>query len=70
MAVTPEGCEEHQENYKPKIWETYSFMELGLWVHLLVKRSQHRAKSEKRTKDLHDAQNYLDMMQAKLNELE
>jgi len=69
MADTPEGCQAHAENYKPQAWEEYSFDELGHWVHLLAKRAEHRACCEKKTKDLTDAQNYLDMMQSKLDQL-
>jgi len=64
----PEGCEPHQADYKPQAWEAYTLAELGWWVHLLTKRAEHRSNSEKRAKDLHDAQNYLSMMQAKLEE--
>ena len=69
MAVTPESAQEHQDNYKPNAWEAYSIQELGQWVHLFAKRSIHRADPAKREKDLTDAQNYLDMMQAKLDEI-
>lgn len=69
MAETPQGCVDHQPNYKAKAWEAYSLFELGMWVHLLTKRAEHRNVPEKRAKDLHDAQNYLDMMQSKLDEV-
>lgn len=69
MAETPQGCVEHQPKYKAQAWEAYSLLELGAWVHLLTKRAEHRSDAAKRAKDLHDAQNYLDMMQAKLNEV-
>ena len=69
MAETPQGCQEHQPDYKTQSWEAYSLFELGTWVHLFVKRAEHRSNPAKRKKDLHDAQNYLDMMQAKLREL-
>ena len=63
------GLEKHNADYKLNAWDNYSLDELGHWVHLLAKRSQHRDNDEKRQKDLYDAQNYLDMMQSKLNEL-
>lgn len=70
MAVqTPESAAAHESKFKPQAWEAYSLQELGQWVHLFAKRSEHRADDEKRAKDLQDAQNYLDMMQAKLNSL-
>ena len=69
MTATPESCESHQADYKPQAWGAYSLSELGNWVHLFAKRSEHRNPGEKRQKDLRDAQNYLDMMQSKLDEL-
>lgn len=68
MAETPQGCQAHQPDYKAKAWELYSLAELGQWVHLLVKRAEHRSSLPKKHKDLYDAQNYLSMMQAKLDE--
>lgn len=68
MVEIPQGCQNHQPDYKPDAWELYSLAELGQWVHLLVKRAEHRSNLVKRDKDLHDAQNYLSMMQAKLDE--
>lgn len=59
----------HQPDYKPNAWDAYTLNELGHWVHLLAKRAEHRDNPEKRAKDLYDAQNYLDMMQSKLNAL-
>lgn len=69
MAVTPGSLKANEENYKPAAWEDYTLAELGHWVHLFAKRAGHRANVEKRLKDLRDAQNYLDMMQAKLNSI-
>lgn len=40
--------------------------ELGHWVALYSKRAIHRKDDAKVVKDLDDAKNYLDMMQAKL----
>lgn len=69
MAETPQGCQEHQPDYKSQSWEAYSLFELGTWVHLFAKRAEHRSDIAKRKKDLHDAQNYLDRMQSRLREL-
>lgn len=65
----PESITGHAPKYNDRAWEQYTLQELGNWVHLLAKRSTHRADSEKRAKDLTDAQNYLDMMQAHINHL-
>ena len=62
--ITPARLAEHAEKYTPLAWRDYSLQELGNWVHLLVKRANHRADTEKRAKDLHDAENYLEMMRA------
>ena len=69
MAETPQGCVEHQPKYKAKAWEDYSFHDLGMWVHVLGTRAGHRSDATKKAKDIQDAQNYLDMMQSKLNEV-
>lgn len=66
---TPKSIEDTEADYKPMAWRAYSLAELGQWVHLLALRSEHRANPGKRAKDLKDAQAYLDMMQAKLNDL-
>ena len=63
----PESLEPHKDDYKNRAWENYSMQELGNWVHLLMKRSSHRSNPVKKRKDLYDAQNYLDMMQKKLD---
>lgn len=60
---------EHAKDYQPNAYHRYSMAELGQWVHLLSTRATHRANAEKRQKDLNDAQNYLDMMQEKLDAL-
>jgi hypothetical protein len=67
---TPPALEPHQSDYHPQAWLQYSLMELGMWVHLLAKRAEHRLDPEKQAKDLYDAQNYLSMMKAKLDELQ
>lgn len=69
VANLPGGCVSHQVDYKAGSWQDYTLYELGYWVYLLAVRSQHRSNLEKRAKDLYDAQNYLDMMQACLNGL-
>jgi len=68
-ANLPGSCIPHQVDYKDGTWQDYTLYELGYWVHLLAVRSQHRSNPKKRVKDLYDAQNYLDMMQACLNGL-
>lgn len=65
----PESLQPHQKDYKSDVWQEYSFVELGWWIYLFTKRAFHRTNSKKRKKDLYDAQNYLDIMQAKLNDL-
>jgi len=65
----PESLEHHQKDYNPGDWEDYTLQELGNFVHLLAKRSTHRSDEKKRERDLHDAQNYLNIMQAKLDAL-
>lgn len=63
-----ERLKPHQEDYKPKAYEVYSFRDLGNWVHLFAERALHRANPEKLKKDLYDAKNYLAMMESKLQE--
>ncbi len=65
--TTPPDVAAHDADYKPAAWEAYTFAELGQWVHLLATRSLHRSDVVKARKDWQDAQNYLDMLQAKLN---
>ncbi len=38
-----------------------------MWVHLFVKRSYHRTNPDKSKNDLYDAQNYLNIMQVKID---
>ena len=61
------SLKKHEIDYKQNAWENYSFQELGNWVHLLAMRALQRSTVEKKEKDLYDAQNYLNMMQTKLN---
>lgn len=68
-AQTPNSAVVHESKFKPQAWEAYSLQELGQWVHLFAKRSEHRVDANKKAKDLEDAQNYLDMMQARLDAL-
>lgn len=66
---TPEGILPHSKKYKDRAWQNYTLTELGDWVHLLAKRSQHRTDPAAAIKDITDAQNYLDMMEAHLQDL-
>jgi hypothetical protein len=59
----------HSPDYRAGSWRSYSICELGWFVHLLAKRAQHRENPEKKRKDLYDAQNYLNIIQAKLDAL-
>ena len=68
-AQSPAAIEPHAKDYKPNAWEAYSFFELGSWVGLLAKRAEHRTDKKKQAKDLYDANNYLEMMRAKLDAL-
>jgi hypothetical protein len=63
----PESIKEHQPNYKPDAWKTYTISELGDWVHLFLKRAKHRTDKAKARKDVMDAQNYLNMMQSEVD---
>jgi hypothetical protein len=65
---TPESLAPHQDKYKPAAWTGYTIAELGHWVHLLTTRAGHRTDLAKKTKDLDDAQNYLNMMQAHIDQ--
>ena len=67
MLETPESIKSHSGDYHYKSWTNYELSELGMWVHLLVKRAMHRSTKEKALKDLQDAQNYLNMMQEHIN---
>jgi hypothetical protein len=69
MATTPETIKSHAADYVDRSWEEYEFQELGNFVHLLAKRATHRVNPDKLRKDLTDAQNYLYMMQSKLDAL-
>ena len=62
------GIAKHQADYKPEIWRNYSIEELGNWIHLFNKRATHRVNDEKARKDLHDAKNYLWMIEQNLME--
>lgn len=65
----PEGLAAHQSDYREGAWNEYTMFELGMWVHVLTTRAAHRTDPEKKAKDLYDAQNYLSVMQAKLDSL-
>ena len=58
--------EQHQKDYVGEAWMRYSIQELGNFVHLFNKRSKHRAGVIKAAKDLHDAKNYLWMLEQNL----
>ena len=63
-----ERLNEHQKDYKQKAWQNYSLEELGNWIYLFSKRANHRSNIMKTKKDLHDAKNYLLMMEEKLKQ--
>jgi hypothetical protein len=60
---TPNSIAPHAKDYQNNAWQQYTSLDLGMWVHLLVTRSQHRKDKAKAAKDLYDAQNYLNMLQ-------
>jgi hypothetical protein len=64
---TPDSIAEHQQKYHANAWRQYSAAELGQWVALLVKRAGHWTEAARRAKDLKDAQNYLNMLQAHID---
>ncbi len=64
---TPASLLPHEPKYKPDAWKEYSIAELGGIVAFFVKRSAMRANPKAAEKDLTDAQNYLDMIQAHLD---
>ena len=47
---TPSNIKKHAGDYNDRAWEEYSFAELGNFVHLLAKRSEHRSNPEKKKK--------------------
>lgn len=61
---SPTSILKDEMNYKDKAWQQYSLAELGNWIHLLVKRAEHRSDPTKKGKDLADARAYLDMIKA------
>jgi hypothetical protein len=67
--AVPAELAPHQGDYKSQAWANYTLQELGSFVHLLAKRSQHRTDKAKAKKDLYDARNYLRMMEAHLDHL-
>lgn len=66
---TPTQLTVHSSKYIDNAWQQYTIAELGNFVHLLAKRSEHRSDVAKRQKDLEDARNYLRMIEAKLDAL-
>lgn len=65
--VSPASILPHAKDYRECTWVEWEKWELAMWVHLFSKRAHQRSNREKQIKDLKDAQNYLDMLQAKLN---
>lgn len=61
---TPESIKPYADQYHEGAWRSYTVYELGMWIHLLLKRAAHRTDRAKANKDVRDAQNYLDMIQA------
>ena len=59
---TPKSAIPHEPDYTKDAWQAYTPHELGEWIHLLLKRSKHRATAAKRDKDIDDAQVYFDML--------
>jgi hypothetical protein len=70
LMETPANIQPHQSKYQPDAWQEYTLLELGSWVHCLAQRAAHRRERAQRTNDLEEAQNYLDMMRARLNALQ
>jgi hypothetical protein len=66
--ATPEKIKKYASRFKSGSWRHYSYEELAQWVNLLTKRATHRTSIEKAHKDLDDAENYLEMLNAKLAE--
>jgi hypothetical protein len=65
---TPASIVPHQPDYNQDAWKEWNPYELGNAIAFFIKRSGHRASPVKKTKDLTDAQNYLNMLQAHLDE--
>lgn len=70
MLKTPKEILPHSTDYKDSSWRNYSIPELADFVHLLVKRANHRASKEKALKDIYDARNYLAMIKPHIDEME
>ena len=78
--TTPKEIRELSENWKGGSWRDYEPWELGMWVHLFLKRATHRrfdgpdeeAHKQYRAKvkkDLRDARNYAAMLREAVNEV-
>lgn len=63
----PPSCADHQPKFKPNVWRDYTVAELGAWVGLFLKRATHRTQQQDAARDLDNAQNYFDMIQAHIN---
>lgn len=67
VTKSSEECLKEPDSIKGHQWRTYTLHELGMWVHLFVKRALHRADKIKARKDITNAQNYLNMMQSHID---
>lgn len=69
---TPKSLTPHKDDFKKGSWRNYSPVELAGWAHLLSTRAQNRdsAQTDKIAKDLYDAQNYIDMLDAAAAEMD
>ena len=54
-------------DFRSDAWRQYTLAELGDFIHLLVKRSQHHKRRDLQAKDLIDARAYWRMMGALLD---
>lgn len=66
--ATPDKIKKHASRFKNGSWRHYSYEELAQWINLLTKRAANRSEIEKVHKDLDDAENYLEMLNAKVSE--
>lgn len=64
---TPESVVPHEAKYRSDAWHEYTPEELLSWVLLLTKRAGMRTDREKHDKDLADARNYRDMLNAAID---
>jgi len=64
--ILPQSAEPYRDKFEDDAFLDNSYTEFGQWVDLLVIRSYQRVFDADRLKDLHTAQVYVDLMQAKL----